>query len=36
MKSLNNIKLGIARNWTMPGKERLASWLIEKEVSQNK
>jgi FkbM family methyltransferase len=36
MKSLNNIKLGIARNWTMPGKERLASWLIEKDVSQNK
>lgn len=31
MSKLSRIKLGISRNWSLPGKERLASWLIQQD-----
>lgn len=34
MSKLSRIKLGISRNWSLPGKERLASWLIQQDREQ--
>jgi FkbM family methyltransferase len=35
MSKLSRIKLGISRNWSLPGKERLASWLIQQNREEN-
>lgn len=35
MSKLSRIKLGISRNWSLPGKERLASWLIQQDREQD-
>jgi FkbM family methyltransferase len=35
MSKISRIKLGISRNWSLPGKERLASWLIQQDREDN-